>query len=134
MRFGRSSFSRAEETVHPRTLPDLSDPPFVRREDRSNVAYFQSRPAPKAARQPGSETEWADMLSAIEQTGSALKETQDRAVDITSRAEGVARTALEELQKYKAVAEAALSGQRAAEARVGRAEAQASEAQTRAER
>ena len=134
MRFGRSSFSRAEETVHPRTLPDLSDPPFVRREDRSNVAYFQSRPAPKRARQPGSEAEWAEMLAAIEHTGSALKETQDRAVDITSRAEGLARGALEELSKYKAIAEAAGSGQRAAEARATRAEAEASEAEARAER
>ena len=133
MKFGRSSFSRAEEIADARTLPNVSDPPFVRREDRSNVAYFQSRPAPKRARQPGSETEWADMLTAIEQTGSALKETQDRAVDITSRAEGLARSALEELQKYKGIAEAAASGQRAAEARVARAEAQAFEAGTRAE-
>lgn len=133
MRFGRSSFMRAEESAHARTLPDLSDPPFVRREDRSNVAYFQSRPAPKRARRPESESEWAEMLAAIEQTGSALKETQDRAVDITSRAEELARSALEELQKYKAIAEAAGSGQRAAEARVARAEAQASEAEMRAE-
>jgi len=133
MKFGRSSFSRAEEIADARTLPNVSDPPFVRREDRSNVAYFQSRPAPKRARQPGSETEWADMLTAIEQTGSALKETQDRAVDITSRAEGLARSALEELQKYKGIAEAAASGQRAAEARAARAEAQAFEAATRAE-